>query len=998
MYSEKLNKIPMTKHWRSLEEKNNPEIFKKEEALAELEHKRSVIRGKEGTSRRDFLKAFGFTVAGTAVLASCKKPVEKAIPYLVKPEEVIPGTANYYASTYFEGNEYCSVLVKVRDGRPIKIEGNNLSPVSRKGTSARVQASVLDLYDDARYKGPLKKGEPVAWETADREIVASLQQMRTENRKVAFLTSTVISPSANMAISRFQTAYPNVQHVVYDAIPASGILMANRESFGMAAIPDLRFDLAEVIVSFGADFLGTWLSPVEYTVRYAEGRDLKRGKRMSRHYQVEAAMSLTGSNADVRIPVKPSQELPALKALLGLLRAAAGESTPDQAGQFPELKPVAEDLWNHRSRSMVVSGSNSKENQLIVNAINHLLGNIGKTVSFDRCLLTRQSTDEITGTFVQELLNGGFAGIIVAGANPVYDHPLGERLGEALKKLSLSISFSDRPDETSACCGWTCPMPHYLESWGDAQPKTGSFSLQQPAIRKLFDSRQYEESLLKWAGEEITAYDFIRGYWEKQLFPVQSIFSDFRSFWNDCLQKGFFETEAPVAPVTYSDTGIPSAMDDTSSPIGEWEVILYESVAMGNGKSANNPWLQELPDPVAKISWDNFASVPVSWATDNQVANGDVITIGGLELPVFVQPGQADQTIAVALGYGRKMAGKSGDGVGSNAYPLVDIKKGFRQYFAASGSPVKTAKKYPLALSQTHHSMEGRPIIREATYAEWLENPAAGNEIRKDHIKHATTLYDKPEFPGHHWGLAVDLNACTGCANCTISCQAENNIPVVGREQVQKRRIMHWIRIDRYFSGNEENPSVLFQPVMCQHCDNAPCENVCPVAATPHSDEGLNQMAYNRCVGTRYCLNNCPYRVRRFNWLQFVNNDKFDYAANSDLGRMVLNPDVTVRSRGVVEKCTFCVQRIQEKKQNAKIEQRPLADGEIEPACVQSCPASALVFGDMNDRESKIFRLIGKSSDPDIPGDPRNYHLLEELHTLPSVGYLTKIRNTGTNA
>lgn len=984
----------MEKYWRSLEERDNPKEFKKTELLAELEHKKAVHTQENGTSRRDFLKAFGFTVAGSALVASCKKPVEKAIPFLIKPEEVTPGKANYYATTYYDQGEYCSVLVKVRDGRPIKIEGNDLSPISRKGTSARVQASLLNLYDDARFKSPLKNGEPVSWKVADEAVVASLNKLGSEGKMVLLITPAIISPTSRSVISSFLTAYPNITWQVYEPMPASGILKANEASFGRAVIPDYHFDKAEVIVSFAADFLGTWLSPVEYTSKYAAGRDLRNGRRMSRHYQFEAALSVTGSNADIRIPCKPSEETAILADLLQELKKLSGSPGTVSKLTSHDLTAVASDLWNKRGKGLVISGSNAPENQTIVNAINQLLENIGSTITFDRSLLALQGTAEDSAAWIAGLTKGQVAGIILMDVNPVYDHPEGGSIGEAISKLELSVSFADRNDETTSLCQWTCPGTHYLESWGDAEPKTGSYSLTQPVIQKLFDSRQAEESLLRWTGNEISFYDYLRQHWQTEIYPRQNEYINFTDFWNNTLQKGILELPVTGPSLNYSDQGLAEALEKATPSSDGWELVLYESIALKSGKYANNPWLQELPDPIAKISWDNFASVPVKWAEEQKIANEGVIAINGIELPVFVQPGQAENTIAVALGYGRTIAGKTGNGIGKNMFRLVNQRNHGREYFVQGLTVEVTGKKYPLALSQTHHSMEGRPIVRESTFDEWSRNPASGNEIREEHLKHYTTLYDKPEFPGHHWGLAVDLNSCTGCGNCTIACQVENNIPVIGKEQVRARRIMHWIRIDRYFSGAPENPKVSFQPVMCQHCDNAPCENVCPVAATPHSSEGLNQMAYNRCVGTRYCLNNCPYRVRRFNWLQFHGNDKFDYASNSDLGRMVLNPDVTVRSRGVVEKCTFCIQRIQEKKHLAKLEQRSISDGEIEPACVQSCPSGAFVFGDMNNHDSRVFRLIGKSSDPGIPGDPRNYHLLEELHTLPSVGYLTKIRNT----
>ncbi|MCK3682655.1 TAT-variant-translocated molybdopterin oxidoreductase [Maribellus sp. YY47] len=975
----------MTKYWRSLEELNDPVAFKKSEIRLEVDAKRAVTQKAAGSSRRDFLKTFGFSVAAAAVVASCKRPVDKAIPYLVKPEEVTPGVANYYASSYFEGNEYCSVLVKVRDGRPIKIEGNDLSSVSKRGTSARVQASVLNLYDDARFKTPLKRGEATTWEAVDDYITKKLAQLNQDNKKVVLLTSSIISPSTQKVIQQFQERYPVVEWLPYDAVSATGILKANELSFGSAFIPDYRFEKAKVVVGFGADFLGTWLSSVEYIKGYSAGRRvLEKGDEMNRHYQFETGMTVTGSNADVRFPIKPSEEKTILTALYYQLLQAKGSMTVTAPASPVDINGLAEDLLANEGHSLVVSGSNDVNTQLIVNAINQLLGNYGNTVLTSTTLNTHQGIDADFETFISELKNKTVAGVLCWGVNPVYNHPKGSELKDLIAGAELSVSFSDRKDETTAACHWVCPEPHYLESWNDAEPKSGMYSLAQPTISKLFDSRQVQETLLKWAGEETpNYYEYVKKYWSEELFKLQNTYTDTRIFWNEALQKGVFEPEKASGQLTYSEAGLGEALSAQSESKG-WEVVLYESVGLKDGSSGNNPWLQELPDPVAKISWDNFAAVPVKWAEENGLQNESVITINGVELPVFIQPGQAAGTISVALGYGREIAGKVGDGVGTNMYPFVSVENGARKFWVAGADVQTTAKTFELALSQTHHSMEGRPIVRETNFSEWQIDPRSGNELKEEHEKHDVSLYPAPEFKGHHWGMAVDLSSCIGCSNCAISCQAENNVQVIGKEQVRNRRIMHWIRIDRYFSNNPENPEVYHQPVMCQHCDNAPCENVCPVSATPHSDEGLNQMAYNRCVGTKYCVNNCPYKVRRFNWFEYVKNDAFDFNSNSDLGRMVLNPDVTVRSRGVVEKCSFCVQRIQEKKTAARVAGRKVEDGEIQPACVQSCPADALVFGDLNDPNSKISKYFKNE---------RNYHLLEELHTLPSVGYLTKVRN-----
>jgi molybdopterin-containing oxidoreductase family iron-sulfur binding subunit len=977
----------MTKYWRSIDELKNPVQFRKNEIKLEADATRAVMKKASSASRRDFLKTFGFSIAAAAVVASCKRPVDKAIPYLVKPEEVTPGMSNYYASSYFEGNEYCSVLVKVRDGRPIKIEGNNLSSISQQGTSARVQASVLNLYDDARFKTPLKRGKAASWKEVDDYISKKLTQLNGDNKKVVLLCSSIISPSSKKVIQDFQKIYPNVELVQYDAVSVSGILKANELSFGKAFIPDYHFEKAKIIVSFGADFLGTWLSTTEYTKAYSAGRKvLEKNDEMSRHYQFETGMTITGSNADVRFPIKPSEEKIILAALYYQLLQLKGFMTIAAPGSPVDLKSLAADLLENEGNSLIISGSNDTNIQVLVNAINNLLGNYGTTILLDNTLNTHQGIDADFENFISELKNKTVAGVLCWGANPVYNHPKGQELKELISGAELSVSFSDRIDETTAACHWVCPEPHYLESWNDAEPKTGIYSLTQPCISKLFDSRQMQESLMTWAGIETpNYYEFIKSNWKENFTPLQSEFSDERIFWNDVLQKGVFEVENTNANnLAYSENGLDEAISISESTTKGWEVTFYQSVALSDGNSANNPWLQELPDPITKISWDNFAAVPVKWAEENGVQNESVITINGIELPVFVQPGQAPDTISVALGYGREISGKVGDGVGKNMFALSSIENGTKKLWL-SGAEVKTTEKtFELALSQTHHSMEGRPIVRETTFNEWQLDPSAGNELKKEHEKHHVSLYPEVEFKGHHWGMAVDLSSCIGCGNCAISCQAENNIQVIGKEQVRNRRIMHWIRIDRYFSNDAENPEVYHQPVMCQHCDNAPCENVCPVSATPHSDEGLNQMAYNRCVGTKYCVNNCPYKVRRFNWFEYVKNPEFDYASNSDLGRMVLNPDVTVRSRGVVEKCSFCVQRIQEKKTEAKLAGRKIDDGEIQPACVQSCPANALVFGDMKDPDSKISKYFKNE---------RNYHLLEELHTLPSVGYLTKVRN-----
>jgi MoCo/4Fe-4S cofactor protein with predicted Tat translocation signal len=986
----------MKTYWRSIEELSNPKELRRAEVREEAKQKSMLMKGDadlNGSSRRDFLKTFGFSIAAASIVASCKRPIDKAIPYLVKPLEVSPGIADYYASSYFEGNEYGSVVVKVRDGRPIKIEGNTLSSVSQGGTSARIQASILNLYDDARFKGPSKKGDEITWEKADEEIITQLAKLKSQGGKVVILSSTIISPSTRELIQKFAEKQGNTEWIQYDPVSASGMLLANLSSFGKsvpdsqaAIIPDYRFNKAKVVVSFGADFLGSWLSTVEYTKGYTAARQLQNGsKEMLRHYQFESGLSLTGSNADVRFPIKPSEEGAIVLALYNAIAKAKGGTVVSGVQSSVDVSELAKDLLENEKRSIVISGSNDVNIQLLINGINQLLGNYGQTIGLDSPLLTKQGIDQKVDSLLADLKTGSVKALLVWNANPVFDHPKGKEFAEAIKKVDLSISFAERKDETSAICQYILPETNYLESWNDLEPKAGIYSFSQPTIAPIFNARPPQETLLKWAGTPKKHRDYIQKYWKENQFTKQKNTSDFRSFWNTALQNGVFET-VQESKLAYNPDGLSQAASQIKAATLGIEVVLYESIAIGNGKYANNPWLQELPDPVAKISWDNFAAIPVAYATENGLKNEDVILVNGMELPVFVQPGQAKDTISVAIGYGREVAGKVGEKTGSNLYPAVGTENGTRKYFVTSAKVEKVPEKvFELAISQTHYSMEGRAIVRETTLEEYIKNPVSGNEKQAEDMANSVTLYDAPVYNGHHWGMAVDLNSCTGCGNCAVACQAENNIQVIGKEQVRNRRIMHWIRIDRYYSENPENPKVSFQPVMCQHCGNAPCENVCPVAATPHSEEGLNQMAYNRCVGTKYCVNNCPYKVRRFNWFQYVKNDKFDFASNSDLGRMVLNPDVTVRSRGVVEKCSMCVQRIQEKKQLAKLEGRAIAEGEIKTACAQSCPGNAIIFGDLENPESRISKLFQ---------DKRNYHLLEELHTLPSVGYLTKVRNT----
>ncbi len=985
------------KYWKSLEEQANlPEINtgrKDEDASRSvLDLIDEEIDGKP-SSRRNFLKFCGFSFATAAIATSCKNPVQTAIPYLNKPEEVTPGMANYYASTYFDGQDYNAILVKVRDGRPIKIEGNDLSTISKGTTSARVQGSVLSLYDDgSRFKSPVMDGKATSWSVIDTEVMTKLSAVADAGKTIALVTSTIISPTTLLVIEEFKKKYPSARQVTYDAVSSSAMLQANKLTFGLQTIPDYYFDKAEAIVSFEADFLGTWLMPVEFTRRFAASRRLNAEKRnISQLTVFESGMSLTGANADYRFPIKPSQQASVILSLYNEIAKATGGTTYNAPASAVDITKLAAKLLGSKGKSLVVCGSNDTSLQIIVNAINTMLQNYGSTIDFSASLNIRKGIDEDMTSLVKNMNEGKTGAVLFYNVNPLYNFSESKSLQEGLKKVDLSVSFANTMDETAAACKVVAPDHHFLESWNDAEPRKGFFSIQQPTIRNIYDTRQVQASLLRWAGSASLFNAFLKQNWQQNFIAKQSEYASATDFWNYTLQKGVFEEPVTSSPLSFSAEPLAEAATKAAAiKSADTELAFYETIALGNGMHANNPWMMEMPDPISKVCWDNFAAISPNMATKLGVVTGDMLKLAdGLELAAFIQPGQADGTISIAYGYGRSHVGKVADGVGVNVFPFMKMESGNRKAYMATSSVSKTGKKYEFASTQSHYSMEGRDIVRETTLAEWLEKPDAGNEIHAEHLKKSMTLYKEVNYEGHHWGMSIDLNACTGCSACVIGCQAENNVAVVGKAEVAKTRIMHWIRMDRYYSDDITNPSVYFQPMMCQHCDNAPCENVCPVSATNHSHEGLNQMAYNRCIGTKYCINNCPYKVRRFNWFRYATNDAFDYNMNSDMGRMVLNPDVTVRERGVVEKCSFCVQRIQEKKLQAKLENRPLGDNEVLTACMQVCPAGAIIFGDMNNKEAKLTDLIA---------DQRNYNVLEELHTLPKVGYLTKVRNREADA
>jgi molybdopterin-containing oxidoreductase family iron-sulfur binding subunit len=998
------------KYWKGLEELQNTKDFveKSKNEFAEPIPMQEVLN-EAGLStvapRRDFLKALGFGL-GAVTLAACQKtPVHKSIPYLVKPEEIVPGIPNYYTST-FNGH---SVLVKTREGRPIKIEGNPNCILSKGSLDAKGQASVLDLYDVSKLKGPVLNDVDSTWGNIDTFVKQELLKAKTGGKKIRIVSSTVNSPSTKAAIADFAAQYPNTKHIQVDAVSYTGIIKANENSFGKAVLPRYRFDKADIIVSFGADFLGTWISPLEFSRQYVSKRNNTslEGKKMSRHIQFETGMSLTGSNADARLPLKPSEEGIALLNLYAALGGAISASKPlaNNPNAEKAIALAAKELLAAKGAALVVSGSNDVSIQIVVIAINALLGSYGTTIDLDNPSYQFAGNDAEFVEFINEMNRGEVDAVFFLNSNPAYEFNDSKAFTDALSKVKLRVSFADRKDETASLCQVIAPNHHYLESWGDSNPVEGYYTIIQPTINPVYNSRNAEQGLLIWSENPVTDYyQYIQNNWSK------SVLAQSGTTWKELLQKGSVTLPARSAGVyTFSrelNSVVQTIIAESNSLAkgGEnaIELQIYQNVSIGDGKSANNPWLQELPDPVSKVTWDNYAAINPKFAEKLGIAELDLVEIKtdkySVTLPVLLQPGQASGTVSVALGYGRVKAGKAGSEVGKNAFPFLRLVNATLQISTAA-SISKASGTYELAQTQTHHTIEGRNVVRETTLKNFLKDPTAGTGHA--HVN-KYDLWNEYEQPGHNWVMAIDLNACTGCGACIVACNAENNIPVVGRDEVRRRREMHWIRIDRYYSINDgdnritkeeeidklenlDNVSVVHQPMMCQHCDHAPCETVCPVLATVHSSEGLNQMAYNRCIGTRYCANNCPYKVRRFNWFNYWNDSRFDNYMNNEFTQLVLNPDVTTRSRGVMEKCSMCVQRIQAGKLAAKLDKRKLKDGDIKVACQQTCPTNAIIFGDGNDPESEVSKAL-KSE--------RTYYVLEEINVKPGVGYQTKVRNT----
>lgn len=980
-------------YWRSFDDLQDTPEFR---VSLETEFKSSPIRegfenegDNDKLARREFLKLMGASVALTSAAGCIRRPVQKLVPYLKQPEEVTLGVSNWYTSSYFDGSEGFGLLVKSREGRPVHIQGNPLYPLNGSAVSSRAQASLLGLYDPDRLKGPHrnlfnekrtnKETVSAVWEDLDNKIVEELKK-----GSVTILSGNISSPATQAVVDDFGKAFGS-QHVMWEPL-------ANDDIAGEAGLPSYRFDKAKIIVSIDADFLGTLGTPIANTKLFADGR--RNPDTMSRLISFDSTYSLTGANADIRYKIKPSQQLDVAMSLVaavsGHSSASAYKKSYEQFGMTEAaFNKVVSDLKKNAGTSIVIAGGiatrteDSAQLQAAVHHLNTVLGNEGKTILTGAGNRRLKASYEAMVSLIAKMNRGEVKTLIIYRSNPIYALSADFGFAEALKKVSTVIYVGETSDETARQAHYVLADNHALESWGDTEFANGVYGIHQPLIRNMYDTRSFQLNLMNWAymanqGPKRlisyeTFYDYLRVFCKEEVAPKYGG-KDFDLFWNELLQKGF------VGQVSTSGSGKNSQADLTGQKKNKttgYELALYPKVQIGDGTLNNVAWLHELPDPVTKIVWDNYASVSIKTAEKLKLKEGNIIEIKvgdkKLEVPAHIQPGLHDEVIAIAVGYGRKATGKVGNDIGQNAFSLVSLKDKNVIFSGQAVEIKKTGKKYDLVSTQEHDSMEGRQIVVQATNKDYEKTKDANI-----HRHHTWSVWSGHQYNGHKWGMAVDLNTCTGCSSCMTACQSENNIHVVGKKYVMQGREMHWIRIDRYYTGDPENAEAVFQPVMCQHCDNAPCESVCPVAATVHSDEGLNEMVYNRCVGTRYCANNCPYKVRRFNW--------FNYAKLIEAPmHMALNPEVLVRARGVMEKCTFCVQRIKEGKNIAKTEGRPLKDGDIKVACEAACPAQAITFGDLNDESSRVAKMF--------KSEPRSYALLEEWFAKPSVRYQTKIRN-----
>jgi MoCo/4Fe-4S cofactor protein with predicted Tat translocation signal len=981
-------------YWRSLAQFEDRPEFR---AALEREFlEEGPSEHTDGISRRDMMMLLGASLSLAGVTGCIRRPVEEIVPFVSAPEDVVPGIPRYYATTMpFRRSAY-GLIVESHEGRPTKIEGNPSHPSTLGASSSLVQASVLGLYDPDRSQTVRLKGEPKSWSDFVTAWGALSEAHASDGGAgLAILSESFTSPTLWRLADELRSRYPKLQSACYDAVSDENRLAGLRQATGRDVDLTLRFDRATVILCLDADPLLTDPEAIRHARGFADGRRAgASGGAMNRLYAVEGVFSLTGAMADHRLRLQSRQIAPFLAVLAARLGAPGASAAAGVPGVDPRwIDALAKDLLANRGQGLIVAGERQPAAvHAAVCALNTHLGNTGKTVSYYEIKDAMLPSVGSLASLVSAMNAGTIKTLVVLGGNPVFDAPADLDFAAAMAKVPHTVALGLSVDETSSRAEWHIPRAHYLESWGDVRAAGGTLSVVQPLILPLFGGRSVVEVLaLMVDGKDRPGYDIVRE--SSQVILGEA---EFDKKWNRVLHEGFvagsefpeFSPNLTAAPFAQLGTlAGASAKAGAGGGSGDLEIVFLPSPALHDGRFANDGWLQELPDPLTKLTWDNPALVSPKTAETLGLANEQVIRVDyagrSLELPVWILPGMADGVVALTVGYGRSHAGRIGSGVGFNVFTVRSSKA---PGFDGGVTLTKVARTYSLSATQSHGSMEGRPIVRESTLTE-LRSEGASKEkeakVSRDGVfpeeTHHFSLWKEHSYDqGHQWGMTIDLNACIGCNACMTACQSENNIPVVGKIQVAKGREMHWIRVDRYFSGEPTgSPEVVVQPVPCMHCEDAPCEQVCPVAATVHDAQGLNVMVYNRCIGTRYCSNNCPYKVRRFNFFNFTKD-------TPDVLKLAMNPDVTVRARGVMEKCTYCTQRINRTKIDAKIAGRAIKDGEVKTACQQACPASAIEFGDLRDTSSRVVKA---------KADPRNYALLDELNTKPRTTYLAKVRN-----
>jgi molybdopterin-containing oxidoreductase family iron-sulfur binding subunit len=960
-------------YWRSLEELAGTPEF---EEFLHREFPAGASEFTDPIGRRRFLQLMGASLALAGIGACTKQPPEAIVPYVRQPEEMVPGRPRYFATAHSLSGFATGVLVESHLGRPTKIEGNPDHPSSLGATDLFAQASILTLYDPDRSQTLTHLGEIRPWSAF---LGAARGALVGNPRGTGFhvLTEAVGSPTLAGQMRALLESRPEARWHAFEPAGRSHVRAGLQQAFGADLELHYHVDRADVIVALDSDLLASEPGCLRHARHFASRRQpAGRTAGMSRLYVAEAMPTPTGSRADHRLPLKPSLIHPFARLLAARSGVRVGQelsALPDEARRFAAA--AARDLVAHRGSSLVVAGPTQPPAvHVLAAAMNDALGNTGRTVTYsDPVTFEPANHLESIRELAAAMDAGTVSTLLILGGNPVVTAPADLAFAERLDRVRLRIHAGLYHDETSARCHWHVPETHYLESWSDARAEDGTVSIVQPLIAPLYGSRSAHEVIAAFTDRpERSGHDIVRDYWRRELVGLSD--ADFERVWRKMLHDGVVaDSRLPGRTVTLA--AAQSFPAPSSPPNESVEINFRPDPTIYDGRFANNGWLQELPKPLTSLTWENAAMVSAATAARFGLASEDTIRLEyegrAIDAPVWIVPGHADDSVTVHMGYGRTRAGRVGNGAGFDAYRL---RTAAMPWFGTGLRIARVGTRHPLAVVQRHHSMEGRRIVRSATLAEYAEHP----DFAKDHHQgDVPSLYPPVSYPGHAWGMAIDLNSCIGCNACIVACQAENNIPVVGKEQVALGREMHWLRVDTYHRGDVANPETWHQPVPCMQCENAPCEVVCPVGATVHSHEGLNDMVYNRCVGTRYCSNNCPYKVRRFNFLLYQ-----DWTTPSL--QLQRNPDVSVRSRGVMEKCTYCVQRINEARIDAEREGRPIRDGEIVTACEAVCPAQAIVFGDINDPKSRVARL---------KADDRNYALLGELNTRPRTTYLGALRN-----